>query len=359
MNTDPIIGGLEDQPQSSTLTLVSLPHQYSVTVDRNTILSMFPQSLIGTTLELDPAVDQIDIPNPDVTPVALDAIEVLIRTRALPLTYRNINSIAPDLGTWLRTMNTIKYVQPNPDFAKAAHYLGIDPLVLLSESELGLATFNRHYPVRDWLNYNELSDPSVYRGVILALQNGFNQIVWYLLHVTDPVKTREIDQELVTVAVNRQRPDILELLRRRGTDFSANDNEAIRTAVTYPNVDLVNLLLSDPRVDPSVDSNLPLKLAVDYGNLDVVKRLLQDPRVDPTTNNSEVIDIALLHNRTNIVDFLMQNESIRAKYQQKEFGVGGLPAVIPGPENRYLREEWVDPFELMKNLPPLPTVRSQ
>ncbi len=41
----------------------------------------------------------------------------------------------------------------------------------------------------------------------------------------------------------------------------------------------LKVLLSDPRVDPSANDNEALQLASENGHLDVVKVLLEDPRV--------------------------------------------------------------------------------
>ena len=43
-------------------------------------------------------------------------------------------------------------------------------------------------------------------------------------------------------------------------------------------VEIVKLLLQDPRVDPSDENNLAIRLASFYGYIEVVKLLSQDPR---------------------------------------------------------------------------------
>jgi hypothetical protein len=49
---------------------------------------------------------------------------------------------------------------------------------------------------------------------------------------------------------------------------------------------IIKVLLSDPRVDPSDENNYAIRLASYYGYLKIVKLLLSDPRVDPSDENN-------------------------------------------------------------------------
>ena len=40
-------------------------------------------------------------------------------------------------------------------------------------------------------------------------------------------------------------------------------------------------ILADPRVDPSADNNFAIRIASEKGHMDVVKVLLADPRLSP------------------------------------------------------------------------------
>ena len=76
-----------------------------------------------------------------------------------------------------------------------------------------------------------------------------------------------------------------------GADPSEDDNAALRRAsyTYYPdfhingdktNVEILELLLKDPRVDPSAQNNYALRFAIQATNhFDVVKKLLKDPRL--------------------------------------------------------------------------------
>lgn len=51
---------------SIPITLVS--HDYTVDLNKDNLIALFPQSLLAVTLELNPSADVIPITNPIVTP---------------------------------------------------------------------------------------------------------------------------------------------------------------------------------------------------------------------------------------------------------------------------------------------------
>jgi hypothetical protein len=64
-------------------------------------------------------------------------------------------------------------------------------------------------------------------------------------------------------------------------DPSVEEQNAIESACSKDNAELVVLLLADPRVDPSVHENLALHRALTGFYTEVVRLLLADPRVNP------------------------------------------------------------------------------
>jgi surface antigen len=81
-------------------------------------------------------------------------------------------------------------------------------------------------------------------------------------------------------------------------------------ALRIGNATMVDLLLQDSRVDPSVNSNLAIQKASEYGHLSVVERLLQDSRVDPSASNNWAIGYASLNNHLAIVERLLQDPRV-------------------------------------------------
>ncbi|KAI9327399.1 ankyrin repeat-containing domain protein [Obelidium mucronatum] len=116
----------------------------------------------------------------------------------------------------------------------------------------------------------------------VAAEHGYVQRLSLLLQDprTDP--TAENNDALMK-ACNNGHVDILRLLLRHGVDPSVNNNQAIFEAAWSENLELVDMLLSDPRVDPSGKDGWEsaLLVAAQSGNIAVMLRLLEDPRLDP------------------------------------------------------------------------------
>jgi hypothetical protein len=84
-----------------------------------------------------------------------------------------------------------------------------------------------------------------------------------------------------------------------------NGDAALRSASKQGHLDVVELLLRDPRVDAAALDNAPLRRACYAGHVSVVKRLLADPRVDPTAGNHDAITTASYCAHTAVVDALL------------------------------------------------------
>ena len=79
----------------------------------------------------------------------------------------------------------------------------------------------------------------------------------------------------------------VEKLIDAGSDPAANNNEAIIWASENGYDDIVELLLQQYNVDPSVDSNRAYKLALKYKHTEVQKVLSRDARVSGQTHGTD------------------------------------------------------------------------
>jgi len=75
------------------------------------------------------------------------------------------------------------------------------------------------------------------------------------------------------------------LAYKGGSDPGANGHKAIITAVEKGFIEIVRLLVDDPRVDPSINNDQPLKFAHKNGLAEIKAILLSDFRVDPSALN--------------------------------------------------------------------------
>lgn len=108
------------------------------------------------------------------------------------------------------------------------------------------------------------------------------------------------------IAVKKNHKDIVEvLLKQPGVDPSVDDNYVIIKSCKYGYIDIVLLLLQDPRVDPSAQNGRPIILASRKGHLNVVKLLSRDPRVIPLNG----LRTAVYSYKYEVVNFIIRNVS--------------------------------------------------
>jgi hypothetical protein len=88
--------------------------------------------------------------------------------------------------------------------------------------------------------------------------------------------------------------------------------DSIIIAVTENNLDIVNLLLSDERVDPSVENNRAIYTAAQNNNTNIVRALLADKRVDPSTSiiSGNALIIAAETGNADVVRLLLKDPKI-------------------------------------------------
>ena len=75
----------------------------------------------------------------------------------------------------------------------------------------------------------------------------------------------------------------------------------MRNAVDNGNIELVKLMLKDPRVDPNAYEGYPLRRAIDYRNIELVELLLSDKRTDPSMRRNCALRFASKNGFTEIV----------------------------------------------------------
>lgn len=133
-------------------------------------------------------------------------------------------------------------------------------------------------------------------------------------------------------------------------DPSAYKNRALQNAVSDGRLEMVKILLEDPRVDPSQiqPSSVfpPLVTAISKGSPEMVELLIRDPRTNKSCSDNKPIRSASFWGMERIVDLLLQypdvdptavnNAAIRAAVE------GGCCGVV----SRLLRDPRVDPSRI-------------
>jgi ankyrin repeat protein len=119
-----------------------------------------------------------------------------------------------------------------------------------------------------------------------------------------------MESEFIDACENGQL-DIVKDLLSKCVDPSDCNNAAICWASHNGHLEVVKLLLYDPRVDPSDCNNYAIRFASINGHYEVVKLLLTDPRVDPSDCNNSAIRWASENGHLEVVKLLKSTIIIR------------------------------------------------
>ena len=106
------------------------------------------------------------------------------------------------------------------------------------------------------------------------------------------------------------------------TNLSYKNNDPIQAACQRGDLELVNLLLADPDVDPtsntadgkrygSNERQFCIRRAAKEGHIDVVKRLLKDKRVDPAYRNNWALAQCLAKGDLEMCKLLLTDPRVR------------------------------------------------
>lgn len=283
----------------------------SVSLPREKLL-LYPNSVFGSALQFDPTLTTIEISNSAVTPKSLLSLQQILTHDELPL------------------------LDPSPEYAIASEYLGINELLLLSESTL--PGFRNKYPEFnvmkldvDGLYYSiDQTAPYLARYLFLTFSPGETQdadtrllydvLRWGKLDWVDQFLRRSpnlgFDQNVIIRLASERgyTPLVRRLLQNSDVDPTDYDNLAIKVASSLGHADVVDVLLADPRVNPSHDRNYALRFAATFGHVEVVNRLLRDPRVNPTDFDNNAIVMATICGRLEVVERLLLDPRVKATY---------------------------------------------
>jgi hypothetical protein len=135
----------------------------------------------------------------------------------------------------------------------------------------------------------------------MASENGHLEVVKLLL--ADPrVDPSDYNNIAIQAASKNGQLEVVRLLLSHPrVNPSDYGNDAIKVAFLTGHLEVVRLLLSDRRMDPSVDDNLAIRWASKNGHLEFVKLLLSHPRVDPSAQNNDALRQASRNGSVDIV----------------------------------------------------------
>lgn len=123
----------------------------------------------------------------------------------------------------------------------------------------------------------------------VAVRRGYTHVLLPLLS-SDEDELGERGTYALQAAYTLRRYDMVRPLLERGAVPS--DQTVWKAIEAWDDPETLSLLLAHPKSDPTADGNLALKYAVRDARIGSLELLLNDPRVDPTYNNCEILKTA-------------------------------------------------------------------
>lgn len=175
-----------------------------------------------------------------------------------------------------------------------------------------------------YIDHNGLDYVSNDNVCVYAIYHGDANIVRTLLTIgridpTTPYTNCErrtiyyIHPQFVKLACKRNRSTILDMLlkceRLEHPGGLFMYREEFITACEKGRLNIVKVMLDDPRLNPGMRKNAPLQVASANGHVRVVKLLLQYRGVKPAANNYYALAAAYKYGHSEVVDVLLRDLS--------------------------------------------------
>jgi ankyrin repeat protein len=117
------------------------------------------------------------------------------------------------------------------------------------------------------------------------------------------------EEEALYQTVINNRINLIEVLLLDGRPNPGNYG-LISYAVEKGNILVIQLLLNDNRVDPSVFNNYAIRFACETGSVEITRLLLNHPKVDPSVNNNDCLKKAVKKQYVEVVRLLLKHPKV-------------------------------------------------
>jgi hypothetical protein len=296
--------------------------------------------------------------------------------KILNIDLRDWKSVYETLKEPIKKDNPFIHIKSdNPDAVIALIESGYNPS-MDNNSTIKYIILSGHTKIAKYLleNYRDLIDPSTGNNIALrtAATKGYGDIIRLILQyptvdssvgdnitlkyalmvkdtelvkilLNDKKVSTSLNKYIIELALDTKNVNIIELiLKHPDIDPSVYDNHAIIYASRTGNIEAVKILLKDPRVnivtlynnaltaavtndhinivklliyDSRITNDIlfsGLYNAVNYGKSKIVKLLLKDGRVDPSIHNNQLINLALLNKNTYIAKLLLEDSRVKS-----------------------------------------------
>lgn len=252
----------------ATVTLRSVPYGVSITVPKDKILQLYPDSMLARALEQDSTVDNIEITESTVSPNALLALQHILTNSTFP--------------------------PAQSEYIQAANYFGIDSLGLLSRPK-----FVAQHPAEKLLTVDNVK---TYSDLItFSMDQDEPYFAWYAMQKCPQELTKEIDPEFLERGIRTHSHELVTRLLKRGVSVNHE----------YPGRSLMDEI--DGRSAHfwiSIKFRTPLVIAIVHQNRAMINRFLNHPEIDLTAYNNAALQAAAYHGDAKTIDDLLIAKNI-------------------------------------------------
>lgn len=267
---------------------------YTVRVDPSRLRDLFPESVLVTTLDLDPTTEEINITLSTVTPVVLDIVEEMIRTgRPVPFN----SSITKD------------------QYITASNYLNMDILTAMTDPTWDL--YLRSHPLGNLL----VSDGTYFEDILyFGATTGSTTLIWYAFRNLEKASKEYVNLGSVFVlAAYYGNAEMVRLMLSRVDPSTAQFTQSIEYEDHYDPGDYGQyVMLSPTNSDSSIlrnPLNQAIYFAVAHNHVSVTQVLLGDSRVGYNINSGQEDELPLMYYRIGDINNITLLEIMASNYR--------------------------------------------
>eukprot|EP01127_Copromyxa_protea_P018698 TRINITY_DN5942_c0_g1_i1.p1 TRINITY_DN5942_c0_g1~~TRINITY_DN5942_c0_g1_i1.p1 ORF type:complete len:668 (-),score=42.23 TRINITY_DN5942_c0_g1_i1:77-2080(-) len=157
-------------------------------------------------------------------------------------------------------------------------------------------------------NFEVLENDDPHEILFQALENKNTSEVFRLIHEEHVSVTRNNIHALFLACFHGLTEVVAHLLEMKCVD--PRPGNPLAAACESGSIDIVRMLLSDPRVDPTADESMPIQLAAQSGHSQIVEILLKDGRSDPNRALGNPLVCACAYGDTKVVQMLLADSRV-------------------------------------------------
>lgn len=162
---------------------------------------------------------------------------------------------------------------------------------------------------------NETIDILQKMFIQLVEKNIHHKVIQLLLSDSKIDPSQDNNNCIITTVKNGHTKMTQLLLNHHNVDPSVKNNRCIITAARYGYIEIVEILLQDKRVDPSDQNNAAICSAAENGHIEIVKLLTNHYKVNPSDRKNCPIILAAKNGHIEIVKFLLWSISDKNIYE--------------------------------------------